>query len=323
MQQYRRPGFLVLLVLLLVILVGSTATPTHSQTAMVYYPQTGHFLWGQFRAFFEQNGGVPRFGYPLTSQYIRNSDGTIVQYFERSRFELVAAPGGGTTVQLGNVGDDYVALNGFNFPPVEPFPSTATRRYFPETGHSLQGAFKAYWDATNGARYFGPPISEEVGVAFPDGQQRIGQYFRRARFELQPNGSVGLGLLGYALAPCQQRPPRPQGLPPSGAGVEGDDRHCDEPNKIVMGRVYPAVALPGARLAFEAINFEPGEEVSLWLNLPDKTIRPIDYQAIVAANGYVLIGFETRPDDPLGTWSIVGKGNESNRELLAPFTLTR
>jgi hypothetical protein len=307
-------------------LAGSGFSAVHAQTdtSQVYYPQTGHFLGGEFRVFFEQHGGVRAFGYPVTDQYIRSWDSRIVQYFERARIERVDEPGQPPYLKLGDIGTDYARLRGYSFPRVPPVSDTRTRRYFPETGHTMEGVFKFYWDRNNGAFYFGAPISERVAEVFPDGQQKVVQYFERARLELEADGqTISRGLIGTALAPCQQKFPRPQNLPPSGPGIEGDSSECNNPQNIVMGRVFPAVTLPGARLGFEAINFEPGEKVSLWLNLPDLSVRSLPYQAVADENGYVLIGVDTRPDDPLGTWSIVGSGIKSDRLLVAPFVLTR
>ena len=50
-----------------------------------YFPQTQHAISGAFRAYWEQNGGLMRFGYPLTSVF--EAGGLRVQYFERARFE--------------------------------------------------------------------------------------------------------------------------------------------------------------------------------------------------------------------------------------------
>jgi hypothetical protein len=262
------------------------------------------------------------FGYPVTDEYIREEDGVVVQYFERARFELL--PGrSGPFVALGDVGVDYVEEQGYDFDPVPPIPDTADQRYFPETGHTLRGTFKRFWDGNNGAFYFGAPISEEVAEVFPDGQQRLVQYFERARFELRPDGSVALGLVADDLAPCQQKVRRPQGLPPSGPGLEGDPRSCDQPDKIAMGRVFPATGLPGGRYGFEAINYRPGEEVKLWINNPDGSVRRLNYGAIADSNGYVIIAFDTEPDDDLGNYSLVGQGERSRRLVLAPFRLAR
>jgi Tol biopolymer transport system component len=51
---------------------------------------TGHTLCPPFRAFWLANGGLERFGYPITQPFEEAIDGTpyLVQYFERRRMEL-------------------------------------------------------------------------------------------------------------------------------------------------------------------------------------------------------------------------------------------
>jgi hypothetical protein len=63
--------------------------------------------------------------------------------------------------------------------------------YVPETGHTLRGAFLAYWRDAGGAASFGFPITEEREE---DGSTH--QYFQFARFELRSDGTVRLGEIG-------------------------------------------------------------------------------------------------------------------------------
>jgi len=56
-----------------------------------FFPQTGHTLRLGFRAFWQANGGLKVFGYPLSEEFseISPDDGReyTVQYFERAKFE--------------------------------------------------------------------------------------------------------------------------------------------------------------------------------------------------------------------------------------------
>lgn len=100
------------------------------------------------------------------------------------------------------------------FERVAPFDSTPDRVYFPETGHSLSGGFKTYWDTHGGLAVFGFPISEEFAERNPDsGAVYTVQYFERNRFEYHPEFSgthfeVSLGRLGVQIAE-QTFPPAP------------------------------------------------------------------------------------------------------------------
>jgi hypothetical protein len=167
-----------------------------------YFPETGHGLSGAFKATWEGRGGLPVFGYPLTEPVEERSldDGKTytVQYFERARLELHPE----------NAGTPYEVLLGFLgkafHTPDPPAPQVQGARYFPETGHNLQGDFRAYWEANGGLSLFGLPIGEEAKERSPtDGKVYLVQYFERARFEYHPENkapyTVLLGHLGRQL----------------------------------------------------------------------------------------------------------------------------
>ena len=66
-------------------------------------------------------------------------------------------------------------------------PSANDRLYFLESGHTLGGAFRRYWEMHGGVQKLGYPISEEVSEQNPlDGQVRTVQYFERAVLEQHP-----------------------------------------------------------------------------------------------------------------------------------------
>jgi len=50
-----------------------------------YVAETGHNLCAGFRAYWEAFGGLAAFGYPISEEHLEG--GTVVQYFERARFE--------------------------------------------------------------------------------------------------------------------------------------------------------------------------------------------------------------------------------------------
>jgi hypothetical protein len=323
MSQRRGRWTVALTLLALMLLLGALPPAVgQAQAAKVYFPQTGHYLGGAFRTFWESRGGLALFGYPMSEEFVQKSDGRLVQYFERARFEIIGS-GNGAFVGLGLIGTDYIRARGLGFPRVAPTKNTSTLRYFPETGHTLRGAFKNYWEAKGGLSIFGFPLSEETAEQLDDGRNYTVQYFERARFELV-GSQVRLGLLGSALVPCQRRPGLPPNSPPNGPLPEGSTGECNTiPNATANGRVYPNVSAPGTVLGFEARGYQPNEPVSLWLNLPNGTTRGLPYQAIAGSDGYVLIGFRTDANDQLGQWSLVGQGTKSGRVVLAPFRLQR
>src|SRR5438552_4285809 len=61
------------------------------------------------------------------------------------------------------------------------------RSYFLQSGHTLGGEFKRFWEAHGGVARLGYPISEEVREVNPlDSQERTVQYFERAVLEYHP-----------------------------------------------------------------------------------------------------------------------------------------
>ena len=77
-------------------------------------------------------------------------------------------------------------------------------REFPQTGYSLDGDFRHYWEAHGGVAVFGYPIDSARQV---DG--RVAQWLERARFELHPENAapyhVLLGRLGVEALARQGR----------------------------------------------------------------------------------------------------------------------
>jgi hypothetical protein len=65
--------------------------PRCSNCGLLYVTETQHHVAAELRAYWERNGGVPVFGYPLSEPFRERSatDGKeyLVQYFERNRLE--------------------------------------------------------------------------------------------------------------------------------------------------------------------------------------------------------------------------------------------
>jgi hypothetical protein len=82
--------------------------PFESRPGLRYFPETGFGVGGLFLQFWEENGGLMSFGYPISAEFDEvQPDGRAfrVQYFERARFELhPEAAGTPYVVQLGLLG---------------------------------------------------------------------------------------------------------------------------------------------------------------------------------------------------------------------------
>lgn len=88
---------------------------TASTANVTYFPQTRHRLSGVFRRFWQANGGVDVFGYPLSEEFDEqnSTDGKTyrVQYFERARFEYHPEfAGTASEVLLGQLGVQQAQL---------------------------------------------------------------------------------------------------------------------------------------------------------------------------------------------------------------------
>jgi hypothetical protein len=90
--------------------------------------------------------------------------------------EIIHTDHGSITFYVDTVGaPTYIEYN----PPV----SKEGGDFFHETGHSLRGAFRAFWHSHNGREVFGLPLTEEMIEPEPgSGRPRVVQYFERARF---------------------------------------------------------------------------------------------------------------------------------------------
>ena len=221
--------------LLLALLLLAAPLSVTAQADQRCFPETGQCVAGRIRAFWEQNGGLPVFGLPITAQHAETIEGTDVQVqlFERNRLELHPENQRPYDVLLGRLGADRLAQQGrdpFTFSRSQP---QAGCRFFVETGHNVCGDILKSWRASglefDGKRgkseaeslaLFGLPLSD-LQTETIQGQAFQVQWFERARFELHPENpppyNVLLGLLGNEIrdsaAPPATLAPRPLPAP--------------------------------------------------------------------------------------------------------------
>lgn len=171
------------------------------------FDETGFCISGRFLEYWQQNGGLPVFGYPLTlAREATNADGDTVltQVFERQRFELHPENPPPYDVQLGRLGNDILLNQGYDWqqePRAEPIEGCL---YFEETGHNLCNTafpeavttnFRSYWESNGlldpalnaygrSLALFGMPLTEPRFDMNSSGDEIIAQVFERARLEL-------------------------------------------------------------------------------------------------------------------------------------------
>lgn len=165
-----------------------------------YFDATGHWVTDRFLEFWDDNGGLPVFGYPMSEDRIE--DGRTTQIFERQRFELHAENERPFDVLLGHLGREAAEERGLlDTDPFQPAEASITGgsgdcTYFEATGHSVCNDFLDYWESyglnlgddgiseRESIMLFGYPISEE----FTDSDTGMTvQYFERAKLEYHPD----------------------------------------------------------------------------------------------------------------------------------------
>jgi hypothetical protein len=203
MTSYSVPRWLLSVACLLLLTLPLAGIPalTSAQTDERCFAETGYCISGPIRAYWEQNGGLPVFGYPITEQRMETvEDRTIpVQWFERDRLEIQ----NDGTVTAGRLGAQVLEMQWRPWVPGNEAPINSLEcRYFPQTGYNVCGWISGYWERNGGLERFGYPITSAMEETI-EGQTYYVQYFERRRMELhqQPSGhtNVLLGLLGNAV----------------------------------------------------------------------------------------------------------------------------
>jgi len=267
---------------------------------VVWFAETQHTLRGTFRQFWEQNGGLPVFGFPITEEFSQTTpDGTFtVQYFERNRFELHPENQAPYNVLLGRLSDVQLkqqSRDWFFLPKGQPQPGC---RFFAETEHTVCEPFLSYWQ-NNGLldpqldafgrslALFGLPLSEPAEESNASGQTVLTQWFERARFEFHPTNvpqyQVLQGLLGSETGVAGGSTTPQSGQPPA-------DR-CGMVPGPVGATVYPsACVLTNTYVSLDFAGFLPDEAVTFTVVAQGETIdqftERVDGEGTITAAGF-------------------------------------
>jgi hypothetical protein len=192
------------LLLLVALCLGALVVlPTaHAAARQRCFDVNGLCVSDPLLGYWERNGGLSVFGYPLADAHMETAEGRTlrVQWFERDRLEIQ----NDGSVTAGRLGARALELQGR---PWETFPTVAAATpgciYFTLTKHQLCAPFLRYWMTHGGLERFGyaitEPISEEI-----EGHSYTVQYFERRRMEYHPelagtSYEILLGLLGKDL----------------------------------------------------------------------------------------------------------------------------
>lgn len=156
----------------------------NDDTAVSSTGRTGLPVADPFIEFYQEYGGQRVFGDPITDAFQPEADAPLVQYFQSMRLEIDNSAPDAAPVSVFPLGE--WAFSGVSEPTPAPVPENGQQRFFPETEQTVQDEFLAFYEAHEGERLFGPPISPQLN----EGGLRV-QYFRNGRLEWRPDLPVG------------------------------------------------------------------------------------------------------------------------------------
>ncbi|MFL5806184.1 MAG: hypothetical protein ACJ8CR_31195 [Roseiflexaceae bacterium] len=308
------------------LLLAVAPQPSSAQSDQRCFPETSQCISGRIRTFWEQNGGLPTFGFPIGAQHEESIEGKPfqVQWFERNRLELHPENARPYDVLLGRLGVDRLAQQGRDW---FQFPKSAQQagcRFFAETGHNVCGDILAAWRAQglefDGKRgkseaeslaLVGLPLSDPQPEDTPSGRFTV-QWFERARFELHPENAppynVLLGLLGKEVRDAASAPVPPPDL-------------CADVPEPVSARVHPGKCIKqGSPISVDIFGFTPNEQVGFWVTGPDGAIIGTRRTYNIGPTGSVdgLLLTESVEVDP-GLYYFVFEGTSSKHQSIIYF----
>lgn len=302
------------------------ATLAQSGQQCFNVPGITNCIQGRFLQYWRENGGLPVFGYPITAEFREETPEGVytVQYFERNVFEYHPEKSRPYDVLLGRLGDTrLLQLNRdwFTEPKGQQTPGCS---WWAQTGHSICGEFKAYWEGRGlndpaldrtgrSLALFGLPLTEPKMETNSAGDTVLTQWFERARFEFHPGKGVLLGLLGNETrAGGNNAPPPPANN--QCAGIPGPTRMYIEPNCVKYGDEFYV----------EVQGYEPFTELGFWITdqngITVGTNQTIQADATGFIGGYIdtldYFGYQLTPGNYV---FVIADAQGRYLESTAPF----
>ena len=205
--------------LLIVLFSGTVTTPTPTvHAAEQCFTETGYCIDGRIAEFWNKQGGLSVFGFPIGPAETITVDGKLItqQNFERQRIEYHPSNAKPYDILLGRLGADVLAGQGRDWYAFAKSGNQPGCMYFAQTDQSVCGLILERWKATgielDGRRgltdaerlaLHGLPLSGLVTETLSDGRQYQVQWFERTRIELHPQNqppyNIQQGLLGREL----------------------------------------------------------------------------------------------------------------------------
>jgi len=189
---------LIGITLVLTLSVALSSPVKAQSTDVLYFEETGHSITGVILEYYQSvEDAMLLFGFPITEEFTDENDGQRTQYFQHMRLDITSGKDG-PSVKIAPLGkllyDENAAATPLNTM------NTACRTSA-ATGKQVCYDFLRFYEAHNGAKYLGDPISNLI-----EQNGRIVQYFENARLEWRPElpagqkiGVSNLGQIYYNL----------------------------------------------------------------------------------------------------------------------------
>ena len=320
----------VLLSSFLVLLIGGK--PSFAQGEIPtpegrrYFAESGHFVSGEFLQAYES---IPHpgliYGLPITRAYLDTNKDHLIQYFENARFEYIPDNPPELRVQVSDLGW-LTYTPGQPLPTPENFPAC---RNYPETKKRVCYSFLAFFDEHGGVGQFGYPISN-----FEVHEQRIVQYFQRARLEWHPELTAGqrvrvtdLGRRYFILMDGD-----PDVLTPEDVFADNDDNNRVQVILDLNVRAYaekPVLPQTG-KVTIDIIVRDqnlipvPGAEITMTVKLPSGKEQRIFLDKRTDENGIIKYTIDFK-NQPMGIAEVRVKAayQEFQKKALTSFRIWR
>jgi hypothetical protein len=300
-------GWRLLMACLILIGLGAILpVAAQAQDAQRCFKETGYCISGSIREYWEKNGGLSVFGYPISDVRVETLEGRWtgpVQWFERDRLE--AHHNEGLGVLAGRLGARYLELQGRPWSPGRGATAVGDCRVFSQTGYALCGQFRSYWERNGGLERFGYPITAASEETI-EGRNYIVQYFERRRMEYHPENAgtpyeMLLGLLGREVFAREGgigaealRYYWPSYVPPE-LSTWAEGSYTTE-SMWVLQLAQPHATEPALTISGNVGGGLPGRKLS------DVTVRGFPGTAFASGSGYAVLW--TEQGKP---YSVVGK----------------
>jgi hypothetical protein len=326
-------------ILILLALTFGSAGPAHAFGDSHFFPETGHTVSGLFWQYWQTHGGLMQHGYPISDEVLETSDldGKTyrVQYFERAVFEMhpenAGTPYEVLLTQLGTL--RYRAKYGPAGVPAQlQQVNSANALFFPQTGHTLGGAFRAFWEAHGGVAQLGYPISDEFReISELDGKTYTVQYTERAELEWHPENKPPFDVLlsqvgterynlyhpgGQGLQPAPPLPsPTATPVPPCDQDLPASENATVTPHCGPIGTIF----------VVHATGFTPDEPIVFWDMTADNQVVGTPSPLNMGPHGSeidTVIDSRHLPAAHEGIWTTTYRGEVSGHRAVVSYKIT-